>query len=123
MLLHYGLVQVLRVEAYVQGSIRLAGISEGKYPFGRLGDRHNHSLLDHLIKCVLYWLPVLDGDLLPGMLDRGNTGVSPHGIGPRHIAYSIEGVWEGLLQGNNVLDHSSGSRGSHLGQLHIDGKL
>ena len=73
MLSHYGLVQVLTVEAYAQGTIRLAGISEGRYPLGRLGDRHDHSLLNHVIECVLYLLPVLDGDLLPGACWTGVT--------------------------------------------------
>ena len=40
MLSHYGLVQVLRVKAYAQGTIRHAQISEGRYPFGRPGNRH-----------------------------------------------------------------------------------
>ena len=40
-----------------------------------------------------------------GMLDRGNVRVSPNGVGPRHVAYCIKGVWEDLLQGNDVLDH------------------
>ena len=106
MLLHYGFFQVLRVEAYVQGTDRLVKIGEGRYPFDRLGDRHDHSLLDHLIECALYLLPVLDMDLTPGMLDRGNTGVGPDGIGPKHVAYSIVGVWDGSLQGNYVLGHS-----------------
>ena len=115
MLSHYGLIQVLRVKAYVQGTIRLVGISEGRYPLSRLGDRHNHSLLDHLVKCALYLLTVLYGNPLPVVLDRGNARVSPDGLGPEHIAYSIKGVWEGLLQGNYVLDHSGSGRGSHLG--------
>ena len=75
MLLHYGLVHVLRVEAYVQGTIRLWGIHKGRYLFGRLGDRNNHSLLDHLVECALYLLPVFNGDLLSGMLGSNNTGV------------------------------------------------
>ena len=33
------------------------------------------------------------------MLDRGDGRVDPDGIGPRHVAYGIEGVGEGLLQG------------------------
>ena len=122
MLPHYGLLQVLRVWAHVQGTIRLAGISEGRYPFSRLEDRCNHSLLNHLVECVLYLLPVLNGGLPQGMLDRGNTEVSPDGIGPRHIAYSI-GVWQGLLQGNYVLDHRGGGRGSHLGWLYLEGRF
>ena len=39
------------------------------------------------------------------MLDRGDGRVGPHGIGPRYVAYGIEEVREGLLQGTDVLDH------------------
>ena len=95
MLSHHGLVQVLRVEAYMQGTIRLAGIGEGRYLLSRQGDRCDHSLFNHLIECALYLLPLLSGDLPPGMFDRGNTGVSPDGIDPRHIAYSMKEVREG----------------------------
>ena len=38
--LHYGLIKVLRVEAYMEGTIRLVGVGEQRYPLGRLGDRH-----------------------------------------------------------------------------------
>ena len=33
-----------------------------------------------------------------GMLNRGNTGVSPDGIDPRHIPNGVRGSWEGSLQ-------------------------
>ena len=59
-----------------------------------MGDGHDHSLLDHLIESVLYLLPVLNGNLPPGMLDGGNARVSPDGIGPRHIPYGIKGGWK-----------------------------
>ena len=49
MLSHYGLVQVLRVEAYVQGTIRLAGVCEQRNPFGRLVDRHYNSHFNHFV--------------------------------------------------------------------------
>ena len=78
---------------------------------------------NHFIENALYLLPVLNGKLLLGMLDRDNVRISPHGKGPRHIVYSIKGVWEGLLQGNYVLDHIGGNRGSHFGQLHLEGWL
>ena len=120
MLSHYGFVQVLRIKAYVQGTIRLAGIGEGRYPLSRLGDRCNHSLLTHIIKSALYLLPVLDGNLLPGMLDRGDIRVHPDGIGPGLIAYGMEGVWEGSLQDSYVLDHGGRDRGSSLCQLHLE---
>ena len=106
MLLYCGLVQVLWVEAYAQGTIRLAEISEGRYLLGRPGDKHNHSLLNHIIESVLYLLPVLNRSLLLSVLDRCNVRVGPDGIGHRHIAYGIKGIQEGLLQGNYVLDHS-----------------
>ena len=49
--------------------------------------------------------------------------VSPDGVGPGHIPCSIEGSWEGSLQGNYVLDCSCGARGSHISQLHHEGRL
>ena len=82
-----------------------------------------HSLPDHFIKSPLYVLPVLSGNLLLGVLDRGNIRVSTDSIGPRHIVYGIQGVQEGLLQGNYVLDHGGRSRGSHLSRLHLEGWL
>ena len=99
------------------------GISEGRYPLSRPGDRNNHSLPDHPIECALYMLPVLNRNLLQDMQDRGNTRVSADGIGPQHIAHSIQGVWEGSLQANYVLDHSGRGRGTCLGQLYLEGWL
>ena len=96
------------------------GVCEGKYPISRLGDRCNHSLLNCLVEIVLYLLPVLNGNLPLGMLDRGNAKVSPDGVSPRHIPYGIEGGQEGPLQCNYVLDHGSRARGSHLSQLHLE---
>ena len=63
---------------------------------------------------VLYLLPVLNGDLPVGMLDRSNARVGPDGIGPRHIPYGVKGSQEGLLQGDYVLDHGSSARESCL---------
>ena len=48
------------------------------------------------------------------MLDRGNRGVGTDDIGPGHVVYCVEGAWEGSLQGNDVLDHGCGRRGSHF---------
>ena len=105
MLACYGLVQVFRVEAYVHIAIGLTWIGEGRYLLSRLGDRHDHTFLHCVIKGALDLFPVLNRYLPLGMLDRACKRVSPDGVGPRHVAYSIEGVWEGLLQGNNVLHH------------------
>ena len=91
-----------------------------RYPFGSLRDRCDCSLLDHLIESALYLLPVLNGYLPLGVLDRGNTRVGPDGIGPRHIPYGIEGGQEGPLQDDYVLDHGGTARGSHLSQLHLE---
>ena len=63
------------------------------------GDRHDHSLLNHLIESAVYLVLVLDGNIPVGMLDRGNARVNPDGIGPGHIPYSMEGRQKGLLQG------------------------
>ena len=105
MLSHYGLVKVLRVEAYVEHTMRLAGVCKGKYPFGWLGDRGNHTLVKHIIEGALDLFQILCRYLPPGVLDRGDGRVILDGIGTRHVAYCIEGVWEGSLQGNDVLDH------------------
>ena len=44
----------------------------------------------------------------------GHVGqVVPDGICPAHVAYCIEGVREGLLQGKDVLDHCHGGCSSH----------
>ena len=68
-------------------------------------------------------LLVLNRDLPAGMLNRSRARISPDGVGPRHIPYGIKGSWEGSLQGNYVLDHSCGERGSPLSQLHLRGRL
>ena len=57
MLSNCGLVQVLRVEVYAQGTIRLAWIGEGRYLLSMPEDRHNHSLFDHIIESVLLSAP------------------------------------------------------------------
>ena len=91
MLSHCGLVKVLRVKAYMQDTIRLVWIGEGRYPFGRSGDKGNHPLVNHVIKGLLNLFLILDRHLLPGTLYRGNRRVSPDGLGPRHIAYGVKG--------------------------------
>ena len=103
-------MQVLRVEA-----------GEGRYPLGRLGVGHYHPFVYHVVGDALLFAPVLNRYLPPDMLNRGNVRVSPDGVGPRHVPYSIEGAWEGSPQGNYVLDHSGGSKGNHLSQLWLEG--
>ena len=39
------------------------------------------------------------------MLDRDDRRVGPDYVGPRNVAYGVEGAGECLLQGNHVLDH------------------
>ena len=121
MLSHYGLGKVLRVEAYVQGTIRLMGVNEGRNPFIWLGDRGNQIFLDHVIEGAFDLFLVLDKYLVPGMLARGDRRFGPDGIGPRYVAYCIEGAWEGPLQGNDVLDSCCGGRGSHFCWLYLEG--
>ena len=116
MLLHYGLVQVHRVKAYMQGSIRLKGVGEQRYPFGRPEDRHNDSLLDHFIKGMLYLFLVLNGYFPLDMLNWGKAWVCPDGISPRHVVNCIEGSWEGPLQGSDVL-HCGGRARRKLPEL------
>ena len=123
MLSHYGLVQVLRLKAYVQGTSRLTWIGEGGYPLSRLRGRCYYLHADHIIEGALYLFLVLNRYLPLSMLDRVTGRVSPDGVGSRHVPYSVKGVWKGLHQGNYVLDHSSGGRGSHLSQLHLEGRF
>ena len=87
----------------MQGTIRLGWVAEGRYPLSRLEHRCYHPFADHVIKGALYLFPVLDRYLPPGMLDRGTVGVSPDGVGPRHVPYSIEGVWEACFRVNMSL--------------------
>ena len=57
------------------------------------------------MKGLLYW-----SQYLPlGMLDWGNGGVSPDGVGPRHVANGIKRAREHLLYGNYVLACHCGS--------------
>ena len=118
---HFGLVQVLTDEAYVQVTIRLMAVGEQRYLFGRLGDRCNNSLPNHFIEGALYLFPVLDRYLPMSMLDWGNAGVCPDGISPRHVANGVKGNWKGPLQGNDVLDCGGRARGSCLCQLYLEG--
>ena len=89
-------------------------IGEGRYSFGWPGDRGYHTHVNHIIKGALNLFQVHSRYLPPGMLDRGNRRDGPDGIGSRHVvgsrhvAYGVEGVWKGLLQGNDVLDHCCG---------------
>ena len=92
MLSYYGLIKVLRVKAYTEGTIRLVGVSYQRYTLGRLGDRCYDTFCDHVTMGALFMLPVFDGDLALGMLDGENTKVSPDGIGPKHIANGVDGV-------------------------------
>ena len=57
------------------------------------------------------------------MLDRENIRFCPDGIGPRHVTNGVKGVGKSLLQCHYVLDHGGGTRGSHLGQLCLQGLL
>ena len=56
-----------------------------------------------------------------GKLDRGDGRVCPNGVGSGHVHHSVNGVWKGSLQGNFVLDHGGGGRGSCLSQLYLEG--
>ena len=84
MLLHNGLVHGLGVETDTKGTIRLLGISEGRYPLSRLEDRYYHPHSNHVIEGALYLLSVLYGYLPSCMLDWGYVRVGPDGISARH---------------------------------------
>ena len=90
MLLHYGLIKVLRVEAYVEACRGLLG----KIPTWLAGRQGwLHPCLPYHWGCTQY-VPVLY-----------RHSIGPAGKGPRHVAYSVEGIGECSLQGNDVLDH------------------
>ena len=63
MLSHYGLIKVLMVKAYMEGTIRFVGMNLPWYPFSRPGDRCYDAFCDHVIEGVLYLLPVFNGTL------------------------------------------------------------
>ena len=73
MLLHYGLIKVLRVEAYMECTIMLLGVGEQRYPLSRLGDRCYDPFFDHVIEGALKMFPVLDGDLNTGCVGWGES--------------------------------------------------
>ena len=56
-----------------------------------VGQKSHHAFIDHIIEGALNLFPVLYWYLPLGMLDRGDSRVSPDGIGARHVAYCIEG--------------------------------
>ena len=74
------------------------GISEGRHPLSRLGDRHYHSMGDHVVKgadnllLVLYWY------LSYGMLEQGYARVGPDGIGSGHVADCVKQAGEGVCE-------------------------
>ena len=70
----WGLVKVLWVEAYKQGTIRLIRVCEGQYPLSRPRHWGYDTLGDHVIQCALYLLSVLYGYLPMGVLDWGMEG-------------------------------------------------
>ena len=89
----------------MKGTIRCVGISEGRHPLGRPGDRHYHPLGNHVIKDVLYLLSVFYGYLPLGMLDQGYVRVSPDGIGTRNVADCVKQAGEAVVEGNCVPGH------------------
>ena len=57
------------------------------------------------------------------MLDGEDIRVCPDGVCPGHAANGVEGVGESMLQCHYVPDLGCGTRGSHLGPLHLEGRL
>ena len=111
MLSHYGLLQVLWVKAYTQGTIRLVRVHEEQYPLSWARHRSYNTLGDHVVEGLLNLLSVLDGDLPLGLLDWGYGRVGPDGIGPRYVANGVELVREGSLEGNYVPGGHCGESG------------
>ena len=58
-LLYDGLIQVLRVKAYAEGSIGLTGVCEGRYSLSYKGHQSDNAECDHVIQGLLYFVMVL----------------------------------------------------------------
>ena len=67
-----------------------------------------NTFVGHVVEGAFDLLLLLYGYFALDMLDRENRRVSPDGVYPRHITYSIEQAGEGLLQGDDVLGCCSG---------------
>ena len=85
MLLNYGLIQVLRVEADMKGTIRLVGACEGRYPFGRPGDSAIAPLATMTLRVHSIFSHFSMGTFPPSVLDQGYVRVSPNGVGTWHV--------------------------------------
>ena len=72
--------------------IRLVGVHQQRHPLCRLGNRHDDSLSNHVIKHFLDLFSVLYGYLVLGMLDSEDVRVCPDGVHPRYVANGVEGV-------------------------------
>ena len=116
---HYGLIKVLRVKVYMEGTIRLLGISQWWHPGGRFWNWSYNSFQDHLIQWFFYLFPIFYRDFPPGMLHWAKGRVSPDGVGPWDVTYSVKRVRKGSFQCYNVPDLSCGMRGSHQGWLYL----
>ena len=55
-------------------TIGFAGVFEQRHLLSRSGDRHYDSFFDHVIEGVLNLFPILNGDLLLGMMDWRTLG-------------------------------------------------
>ena len=77
----YGLVKVLRVQAYVESvPSGLQGYVREDTHFVSQENRSNHAFFDHFIEGALDL--VFYAYLQLGMLDRGDVRVSLDGVGP-----------------------------------------
>ena len=56
-----------------------------------------HLRVDHLVQDLLDLVVVLSWYIPPGMLNRGNGGVSMGCVCTRHIFYGVKGEVEALL--------------------------
>ena len=81
------------------------GISEGRHPLHRPGDRSYHSLGNHVIVGVLNLLLLFYGHLPSHMLDWGIISISPGGVGSRHVANCVKQAGKGAFEGNYVPGH------------------
>ena len=117
MLSYYGLVKVHRIEAYAC-----------RVPSGLCMDRREEDthfvgletgaitpLLTMSLRVCSICFQYLSRYLPLGVLDRGNRGVGPEDVDPRHVVYCVsKESGKAHFKVTDVLDHCSGGEGNSL---------
>ena len=94
-------------------------ISQWWHPGSWFWNWSNNSFQDHFIQHFFNLFPIFYRDFALGMLHWRKGRVSPDGIGPGHVTYSVKRVGKGSFQCYNVPDLSYGVRGSCQGWMHL----